>query len=87
MKALPNAMVPLFEFTGEPTGSLREILTGRGAEPPRVAWVNTDGTATPAFRTFLAEIGAAPLPGPMVAFADKFRRPTRAFTALLMGLP
>lgn len=85
MSALPNAMVPLFDFAGEPTSCLREIL-GNRATLPRGPLVDLEGRATPGFRNFLSGFVTTPLPGPSVQLADRLGRPTRVFTMLLAGL-
>jgi hypothetical protein len=84
--ALPNASVPLFDFVGEATPVLREVLKPHGS-PPRGALVDTLGRAQPAFRQFLANIVTKPLPSANVAFADRLGRPTRVLTMLLANLP
>jgi hypothetical protein len=86
MSALPNAAVPLFDFVGEATPTLLEILNLHGT-PPRGTLVDPLGRAQPAFRQFLANIAIKPLPAANVAFADRLGRPTRVFTMLLANLP
>lgn len=81
---LPNASVPLVDAEGSATRALLGIIPGLSAGD---ALVDDEGRATPLFRRTLQAIATKPLPNDGVQLTNLDGTPTRAFTAMLMGLP
>ena len=80
---LPNVSVPLVDENGIPTRALVGALPGLSATD---AVVDENGMATPLFRRALQGMTRRPLPNPSVQLTNDDGTPTRAMTALLMGV-
>lgn len=81
---LPNPSVPLVNPEGLPTLALLGAVRGLPAGDPVV---DERGMPTPLFRRTLQGIATTPLPNQGVQLTNRDGTPTRAMTALLMGLP
>lgn len=80
----PNPTVALVTAGGLPTRALLGAVRGLSAGD---AVVDQAGRATPLFRRALQDIATKPLPNDGVQLTNLDGTPTRALTALLMGLP
>lgn len=81
---IPNPTVALVTARGLPTPALLGVVRGLSAGD---AVVDDAGRATPLFRRTLQGIATKPLPNDGVQLTNMDGTPTRAMTALLMGLP
>ena len=81
---LPNVSVALVDAGGNPTPALLGAIPGLTAEDPVV---DGNGRMTVLFRRTLQGIATRPLPNVDAQLTNDDGTPTRAFTALLMGLP
>lgn len=80
---LPNVSVPLVDAEGIPTRALVGALPGISSTD---AVVDANGRATVLFRRALQGRATKPLPNAEVQLTNDDGTPTRAMTALLMGL-
>jgi hypothetical protein len=80
---IPNPSVRLVDASGLPTPALLGTIRGLSAGD---AVVDDSGRATPLFRRTLQGVATKPLPNDGVQLTNIDGTPTRAMTALLMGL-